>query len=72
MMEPGQTLRMLARKITKEIEQAIDQDMQDEFSPIAPYDIVEAHILKLLEHPMCPKCGCQKLRADCGHTWSVE
>ncbi len=28
-------------------------------------------IFDLLEHPVCPKCGCQKLRGDCGHVWEI-
>lgn len=70
MMKPGQTIEMLAREITQEIERAIDKVVFDDYI-LNYYDVIEAHILKLLKHPMCPKCGCQKLRGDCGHVWEV-
>ncbi len=62
---------MSARQITQTIQLAIEENNLAEFSPINEYDIIEACIQKLLEHPLCPKCGCQKLRADCGHVWEI-
>ena len=62
---------MSARQITRIIQLAIEDSRETEFSPINEYDIIEACIQKVLEHPMCPKCGCQKLRGDCGHVWEI-
>jgi len=70
MTHSGRTAEILAKEITQEIKRAIDITVFDEHV-LSYYDVIEACIFKLLQHPMCPKCGCQKLRGDCGHVWEI-
>jgi len=70
MYKPGQNVRLRAREITREIE----KDIMSHSYVLIPsrYDIIQQHILELLKHPECPRCGNERLSGGCGHVWELK
>jgi 5-methylcytosine-specific restriction endonuclease McrA len=71
MYKPGQNVAMRARELTNEIEADIKNNQKDEYSPINEYDIIEAHILRILKYPECSICGTQRGTLACGHVHEI-